>query len=66
MKRNRASGTCKDDSKRSNIYVTRIPQREERENRKKIFFKEVMAENLPNLVTDKIYRCKNFSKCPAA
>jgi len=56
-KKNRASGNFEDNI---NTCVTRIPQRER--IKKKNFFEEILAENIPNLVKDLIYRCKNFSK----
>ena len=38
--------------KRSNLYVIRVPQREERENREKAMFEEMMAEDFPKLKKD--------------
>lgn len=35
--------------KRSNLYVIRVPQREERENREKAMFEEMMAGDFPKL-----------------
>jgi len=39
-----------DNFKGSNICVTEVPKEEEREGKTEIIFKEVMAENIPNLM----------------
>lgn len=62
-KKNRASGNFEDNI---NTCVTGIPQREREKIKKKIFFEKIMAENIPNLAKDLIYRCKNFSKPQAS
>lgn len=58
-KKNRASGNFEDIEDNINTCVTGIPQRQ---NKKEKIVEEIMAENIPNLVKDLIYRPKNFSK----
>ena len=38
---------CGITGKRSNLYIIGVPKREERENREKAMFEEMMAEDFP-------------------
>lgn len=40
---------CGVTGKRSNLYIIGVPKREERENREKAMFEEMMAEDFPKL-----------------
>lgn len=45
--------------KRSNIRLTEVPEGEQKENRAKVIFEEIMAEIFPELMKTSIHRIKN-------
>lgn len=45
--------------KRSNIGLTEVPEGEQKENRAKVIFEEIMAEIFPELMKTSIHRIKN-------
>lgn len=57
---------CREIGKRSNLYIIRVPKREERENRAEAIFEEIMAMHFPKLIKAiSSHDVKRHSKPPA-